>query len=99
MENAHEYLCQEKSKRIDPMVKFLSNITEAEKKQVNKDIANSTFNPDHPQTREHLDTKSEKCKLCSHATLSRNSTKDKRKVCKAEKSRAWNEVAEPRIGG
>ena len=36
MENAHEYLCQEKSKRIDPMVKFLSNITEAEKKQVKK---------------------------------------------------------------
>lgn len=44
------------------------------------------------------DTESEEYKLCSHAhTLSKNNTKDKRKACKAEKSRAWNEVAEPRI--
>ena len=41
-------ICQEKFKRIDPIVKFLSNVTEAEKNQVKKDIANSTFDPDHP---------------------------------------------------
>ena len=56
MENAHEHLCQEKFKRIDPIVKFLSNMTKAEKKQVKKDITNFTFDPDHSQAHEHLDT-------------------------------------------
>ena len=101
MENARGRLRLGKSKRVDPKkVEFLVDVTEAEKAQVKKDIVNSTFDPNRPQAHEGLDPEGEEYKLRSRAlALAKNSAKDRRKARKVEKSRAWNEVAEPRIEG